>query len=567
MKDIIVRSFKILSKTFKKKFYLIFIMMMINSLLELGSILIIPSYLAIISNPEKYNELIKNNYIKNNITIVISLIFILYFIIKLLYSYYFEKIKGNFVYDIYLFTSDLIFKKYLNVNYEYYLKLNTSTLIKKITRDTNEYSNNIILPILNIITNVFVLLFILVTLLFINFKITFIIILIFTFTSVLLLTHNKKKLQKFKDSTNKYFTKIIKTVNETFGGFKEVKIFNKEKYFLDKYNEYNLNLKEGQIHLYITNQQIRPTLELVISFLLVIICFITYFLNYNKSEIIYIITLLGISSLKILPSISLVLNQISQIKFYSYVLNTFENLTEQTYAPTNSILTKIPFNDELILKNITFGYENLLFENLSLKIKKGEFVGIIGESGIGKSTLIDIILALIEPKDGNIFIDDLQINDKNKIEYRNLIGYIPQNIFLNENSIAENIAFGIKKNEINMNLLAQVIDLAMLNEFIQNSEFNIDKNIGERGNKISGGQKQRIGIARALYKEPEILIFDESTTGLDKKNEDEILNNLLLLKKKKTIIFITHNPNVVKVCDKIYELKNLKLVEIKNNLQ
>ncbi|EHR1320558.1 ABC-type lipopolysaccharide transporter PglK, partial [Campylobacter jejuni] len=209
-----------------------------------------------------------------------------------------------------------------------------------------------------------------------------------------------------------------------------------------------------------------------------------------------------------------------------------------------------------------FGYEGkkYLFKNLNLNIKKGEKIAFIGESGCGKSTLVDLIIGLLKPKEGQILIDEQELNANNTKNYRQKIGYIPQNIYLFNDSIAKNITFGDAVDEEKLN---RVIKQANLEHFIKNLSQGVQTKVGDGGSNLSGGQKQRIAIARALYLEPEILVLDEATSALDTQSEAKIMDEIYKISKDKTMIIIAHRLSTITQCDKVYRLEHGKLKEEK----
>ena len=248
---------------------------------------------------------------------------------------------------------------------------------------------------------------------------------------------------------------------------------------------------------------------------------------------------------------------------------TLFQLNKEFSLKTNTKKTKatqIDFKKSIILKNIDFKYNNSKSKTLNkinLKINKNEFIGIIGESGSGKTTLINIIIGLIKPSKGKILIDNKEIENQD-LNWIKKIGYVPQSTFLLDSSLKENIAFGKYKNEINKSKIIELLKLTQLKKFINRSSKKINLEVGERGSRISEGQKQRIGIARALYKNPDILVFDEITSSLDQSTEDKIMSDIHKLKGKKTIIFISHKKNILKRCNKIIEIKNQKIKVLNN---
>ena len=257
---------------------------------------------------------------------------------------------------------------------------------------------------------------------------------------------------------------------------------------------------------------------------------------------------------RILPSLSRIINSLQSITFGNNSLNTVHKSLEELKLVNPTKYLDINFKDKVSLKNLSFRYnnDNNIFDNINLEIYKGELVGLIGPSGSGKSTLVDIISGLLKPIDGKIIIDNKILGKYEKIK----CGYVSQNVFLIDDTIQKNIAFGENEGEIDTNRINQAVRESQLEEFVKKLPNGLNTIVGERGTKISGGQKQRIGIARALYSDASLLIFDESSNALDSKTEKEFLNTILEMKKRKTIIFISHKNIFIEHFDKIYKIKN-----------
>lgn len=227
----------------------------------------------------------------------------------------------------------------------------------------------------------------------------------------------------------------------------------------------------------------------------------------------------------------------------------------------------MPFREGISLRDICFSYSNdsstLILHNVNLDIRKGQSVGLIGESGSGKTTLANLILGLISPSSGNLVVDDQLIDENNLLGWRSLLGYVPQEVYLMDDTLMRNVAFGLNDEEIDEGRVVEVLQMARLENFLENNTDGLQMMLGERGVRISGGQKQRVGIARALYHDPEILVFDESTSSLDSMTEKEILQTLQPLKGRKTFIIIAHRETALKGCDVIYRIEdgNLSIVK------
>lgn len=277
------------------------------------------------------------------------------------------------------------------------------------------------------------------------------------------------------------------------------------------------------------------------------------------------ITTLGVfvaASFRIIPSINKIISALQNIKFYASTLDIFynESKIKNIYEPYN-LKGTIQFQKKIVISDLTFSYEEGLapvLKKINLTIKKGHTIGIKGESGSGKSTFVDLLVGLHTPNKGEIKVDDINIFE-NIYEWKKLIGYVPQHIFLADESVLQNVAFGIPKDQILINEVIKALKTAQIYDFINGLEKGINTVIGENGIQLSGGQRQRLGIARALYQNPEILILDESTASLDNKTEQHVMEAVNSLRGKKTILIISHRISTLDGCDEIYFVKDGKL--------
>jgi ABC-type bacteriocin/lantibiotic exporter with double-glycine peptidase domain len=353
------------------------------------------------------------------------------------------------------------------------------------------------------------------------------------------------------------------------GGIKEVKLMGKEDFFLAEFSGHSTK-KNRIIAKQLALIQV-PRLFLEFLSVLGIVCLV-FISVYRHVNIEYLLTILGVymvGSYRLIPSVNKIMASLQNIKFHQPVVNLvatelerFKGLEKIAQLATGNKKIHLPFNHLVSVENLSFHYASnnrLVLKDISFQINKGECIGIIGESGSGKSTMIDLILGLMQPVKGKIFCDgkDIQENMRN---WQNLIGYVPQNIYLTDSSLKANIAFGVPADEIDENALEDAISCAMLDTFVKNLEHGVNTQIGERGTKISGGQRQRIGIARALYHNPELLILDEATSALDSETEYDVMKAVTDLKGTRTIIIVAHRHSTLAKCDRIYEFGNGKII-------
>ena len=368
----------------------------------------------------------------------------------------------------------------------------------------------------------------------------------------------KKKLTNWGTIRAEAETKISKILFETFGGIKEVKLFNVDSYFYSIYTKNNSIRSDVTSNSNTLNQLPRFYLELISVLGLTLFIGIMLLQGKDVPTLIATIGVFVAAVFRLIPSINKIITAFQNLKYHNssvnIIYNEFLNLSNN-HKPK----TKINFSlkNKLVISGLTFKYNNdsnFILDNINLEIISGETIGIIGGSGQGKSTFINLICGLYKPLKGIILSDKKNIAD-DIFSWNKIIGYVPQEVFIIDDTIENNILFGRDKNVVNNDSLYKAIKLAQLDEFTQNLPMGLKTKIGERGAQISGGQKQRIGIARALYYDPPLLIFDEATSSLDFKTEDLIMNSIYSLKGR-TKFIISHRQSTLKECDKVYEIKN-----------
>jgi len=407
---------------------------------------------------------------------------------------------------------------------------------------------------------------------------TTLVILFFIVVATIYTFITNKYLAKWSLIRQVQFNKSTQNLMQGLGSIKEIKLFGREEGFIKNFQQSQVGVHRITKYYNFSSFLPRQLMEyLSIICLLLLILFLVS-INATNEEILYTIGLFAMSAFRLIPSITRSITYAQSLKFsivsikkltteldfeksYNYILNT--HFTNNMFK----VVEKIKFND------VTFKFQTsnkLILKNINFEILKGQTIGIIGSTGSGKSTLIDILIGLLEPKDGFIEINDQKITNDNIFSWKKHIGYVSQNIYLTDDSIKNNIAIGINENDINEDQIHFCLHQAQLDDFINNLPENINSFVGERGVRISGGQKQRIGIARALYHDPNILVLDEATSALDSNTENEIMNVISSLKNK-TIIIIAHRISTLKNCDFIIKLeqgvitKFLKPSELPNN--
>ena len=505
----------------------------------------------------------KNLDAENSIYFFITVLFLI-FIIKNIYLVFFYYYESKFIFQAKTSLINRIFKNYLLQNYTFHLNNNSSKLISNLTIETDIFANCLSF-LLNLLVEIILLTIILSFIFFLN-PILSILLVFFTFFYIYSVYQILKKRTK-KIGGDRVEADAIrqKTLQQSFDGIKEIILFDKREFFI----KYLSNLT-NEIRKFITKFTFINKIQkiLIEVFVLIsIILFITI-LVYSDTEPAKITAYMGIYLLAIIKVIPSVNKVVSAGNYLQYASNSLDKLNNELKIRSDSlnnnfIEKKIRFERSIILEDVSFKYlDKAILENINLELKKNSFIGIVGDSGSGKSTLSNLLLGLYQPQSGKISIDGNDIF-KNIKSYQKLIGYVPQNVFLLDDSIKNNIAFGVEKSKISDQKLYKSIELSSLNNFINKLPNKVDQIVGEKGLKISGGEKQRIGIARALYKNPKILILDEPTSSLDSRTELEIINELFLLKNYITMFVITHKLENLKKADNIFKIENNKLLNIK----
>jgi ABC-type bacteriocin/lantibiotic exporter with double-glycine peptidase domain len=571
----ILQKIVFIVKDFKKYTLYLFFLVLAAALLE---VLSLASLLPIIyfffgkkTNPyienflekinlvlEKFNIVSLNSF--NLILLLVSLIFLFKFLFLIYLNFFRSYLNSRITYKI---TNNL-FKKYLHQDYKFFFRRSSANLIFLI----NEVQI-VILRVFSLLVDVssdlLIALFIVIFL--INYNSTITIFILSFFISVCFFYFQILKIihKNYSFLRNNLNEKKINFIEESFHGVKEIKIFNLFNFVYEKFKQecsklFNLEAKEERLRL-----SIRITIEFFL-FILFIILIIFLSKNNQKHENILIdLVFFLVATSRILPIVNRLILNIQSIKSRISSLNSIYNdlnLSDNSQIQQNKNSSSIfKFNRAIIFKNVYYRYNNeskFIFKDLSFEIKKNKIVGITGPSGVGKSTLVDLMAGLLSPTNGNIFVDDKILTYSNSSKWMNFICYVPQFVFLNSSTILSNIAFLKKDEVVNKKLFKKSIQMACLEEFINNLPIKENTLIGPEGIKLSGGQRQRIGLARAFYKNAEIFIFDEATNALDDDNSDVIIKNIISLKK--TVIFISHSQDILNKCDEIIRIEDLSVI-------
>lgn len=560
-----------LEKKQLNRIFLITVLIFISALLEAVGISLVIPLVSIIFDP---NYLSKNevfgvffsNKLQTNIIFSLLIILGLFFIFKNLFVLFLNWTQNKLINSISLEMSQRLYKTYLNSPYQFHAKSNKSQLYNNISHVTSFISG--LESLMNLITESLILLSILSVLLYFEFIGTLLILIIFILFSGIIFMFTSQKLANWGKFRFQFFEKKLRNVTQTLTAIKEIKILNRQKYFFDEFTEnekkdLNISNKEKIINLV-------PRLTFEIAFIVCISSFLIYKLNFDfkTSETIALLALYAAAFFRVFPSALRIIFNINRIinvsKIIKEIFNEFR-INEVKKINYNKEEKNFLFKEKIVIRDLSFKFDESkknIINSVNFDIKFGEKVGIVGETGSGKSTLVNLISGLIKPQSGEILVDGNDINKSSKSWYMQL-GYVFPETFLTNESIKQNIAFGVEEKKIDNNLINHAVIKSELFDFIENLNEKIETKIGEFGAKISSGQRQRIGIARALYHTPKLLILDEATSALNLEVEKKILNNLIKLGKNITILIISHRESTLVNCDKIFRVEDGVLNRIK----
>lgn len=531
------------------------------AILEMGSVAILgPVIQSIYGNSNIFSKI---KFISEiglpQENILVALIFLCVFVIvKNFLAYLFQKNFSRTIFRLKANLSQRLFKKYLSQNYQFYLQSNSADLINNISNVTSIFSQHSVMGLVNLIADLLIVMLILGYLFYIQ-PLGMLVASIF-FGGILFFVNGKAKkaLDGVGFKRKEYETAGLKNLQQTFSAIKEVKVFGSEDYFLSKYAL--SNDKNADVETVIQVYQSLPKLwfECVGLVTLSILLMTAVYLGSSREELVVLLAIFGAGAFRLIPAMSRILGSIQLVRSSHYAIQIlFDQLViDKTQVINVPVTQKKLIFSELSIKNLCFKYpgsQEWTIKNLSVKAVKGEVLGLVAPSGSGKSTLITLIMGLLNPTSGEILVNNLNIDTCLK-SWQEIIGYVPQNIYLSDETILENILFSTSADAINHQALEYALRISRVDHLIKELPQGLHTPLGDFGTRFSGGQKQRIAIARALYRQPQLMILDEATTGLDAQVESEIFSALTNIKHEVTMIVISHNQSVLNNCDRVVYL-------------
>lgn len=568
----------LLNKRQRKQFYILQVLVVLMAFTELLGIASIAPFMALvgdISLVEKegiYSTLYQLSGFTNPMD------FLFYVGVAVLFTLAFSTIISMFtVWRLSLFgakvgveIADQLYTHYMQQDWLFHAGGSSAQLTKQVSTEAIRVTNGIIQPLMHLNAKIVLAAFIALSILVYDSITAIFGLLLFMGAYFFLYRIVRKRLQVNGKNLSKVATERFRLMNEGFGGIKDVLLLNRHHDFIERFQ------KSGKIFAYAQGTNIsisqvpRYFMELIAFGAMISLVLLLIKLHKgNLGAVLPILAVYALAAFKLLPALQQIYSSITQIKGNAAAFESIKNdLTlslKISQVLTDEIIEDhLSLKEKIILNNITFSYPNKLnpaISNLNMVIPVNSVVGIVGASGSGKSTTIDLLLGLLIPQHGEMYIDDVHITETNMRAWQNTIGFVPQSIYLSEGTIAENIAFGLPVQDINLDQVNNAIKLANLTELVNQLSDGVHTKVGERGVQLSGGQRQRIGIARALYHDAAVLVFDEATSALDGLTEKTIMEAIHDFSGKKTIIMIAHRLKTVRECDIIFMMEQGKIVD------
>lgn len=562
----------LMDKKQKQSMAKLLVIMIFAAMLETCAVMMVMTVVELITNPEELVQGDKYTMVCDILNLesvvefsVLAILFcIILYIAKNGFQFILQRSMYRFIYRNQFKTASSLMKNFVSRNYEYYLDAETSVIQRSITADvSNMYA--LIMSVLQIISEVIVALFLVGALAMQDPVMTVIIAVLLVVTLGVIKNIIKPIMNRTGKENQDYGASMFSWIAQTIQGIKEIKVAGREQYFIGEYCKVGEGYVKAMERFSLFNNTPKLLIETVciaglLGYIMVLIVSGT-----DVSGMVSLFAAFGIAAMRLLPAASRINNQMTSMAFNEpFFFNVSDNLVEETDDEHTDISyavvakEKLPVTKAVTFENITYHYPNsdrLIFDHANVSFPIGKSIGIVGTSGAGKTTIIDILLGLLDLQEGKVKADDVDIKEHYR-EWLANVGYIPQMIFLLDADIRKNVAFGVPEDEIDDERLWHALKEAQLDEFVKTLPEGVNTGIGERGIRLSGGQRQRIGIARALYNDPEVLILDEATSALDNDTEAAIMESINRLHGKKTLVIIAHRLQTIEKCDMVFRVED-----------
>lgn len=562
------------------------VLILIGGVLETMSVSMMLPVVQVIMDPDSLmtnayvSGIVKMLHIDSSRQLIILMLgaLIILFVIKNAYLLFQTYVQNTFVTRNRNRMISRVMREFLNRPYEEYLGADIPTVFRLTDSDIPN-AFELILVMIQMLTEVVVTVFICCALVIVSPAMCLFIVVIFLGMTIMITKVLKPRLNAIGRRNQSIQSRIAKWRIQSIYGLKDVKVLHREEFFVRNYYESGAIGANVARNYAVLNNLPRLLIETVFMAAMLLFIMLYMLRGGDISVLIPQLSAFAVAAVRVMPSASRINTYLSQIAYSQPCLDyLYENLTAEMKVDVNGSVTgltkgdqgqtesdrhSLELKDKIVLDHISFTYPNTekpIFTDAHMEVHKGQSVGIMGPSGAGKSTIVDILLGLLHAQEGTITCDGVNIFD-DYASWLGKIGYIPQAIYLIDESIRDNIAFGIDADKIDDKRIWEVLEEAQLKEFVEELPDGLDTTIGDRGVRISGGQRQRLGIARALYHNPEILVFDEATSALDGDTEKAVMDAVNSFHGRKTMVIIAHRLNTIAKCDVIYKVENEKIVE------
>lgn len=578
MFKMIKQLFSLLSAKQRREFYILQVLVVVMAFTELLGIASIAPFMtlvgdiSILQRDGLFSELYKMSGIKSPTD------FLFYTGLIVLISLTFSAIVSMFtvwrlsIYGAKIGTeiADRLYIYYMQQDWQFHSSGSSAQLTKQVSTEAMRMTSGIVQPLMQMNAKIVLAFIISISIIIYNPFIAIIGLIIFALAYFLLYKLVRKKLSSNGEKLSNVYTERFKLMNEGFGGIKDVLLLNRSQDFIERFQESGTVYARAHGVNTAISQVPRYFMELIAFGAMIGLVLILIKLHQNNLGIVLpILAVYALAAFKLLPALQQVYSGLTQIKgnsaaFESVKIDLEESIGDQKPFIKEGIPIKVRLDKEIKLADIKYNYPGKVqpaVNGVTMTIPVNSVVGLVGSSGSGKSTLIDLLLGLLIPQDGNLYIDGICITSTNRRAWQDKLGFVPQSIFLSEGTVAENIAFGIPVKDISLEQVNKALTLANLTELVEQLPDGVNTKVGERGVQLSGGQRQRIGIARALYHEAEVLVFDEATSALDGITEKIVMNAIHEFSGQKTIVMIAHRLKTVEKCDLIYFMEHGKIID------
>ena len=556
----------ILTKVERRRMVFILLLMLVGSVLETFSLgLVVPAV----------GLLVKPNYVQNfpaidnflghpsevQFAVIAMASLVVIYLLKSAFLVWSAWVQGGFSLAITARIGRELFENYLRQPYPFHLQRNSSVLIRN-SQSSTALMGGVFDPILSIMTDSLVTLGLFSLLIKLEPIGSLTTLAVFGFSAWLFRRFTNVRIKRWGEAQNNYRGAIIQHLQQGLGGVKDVKILGREDYFISEYSD-QLTGSAAVTRRYAVSQMLpRTGLEILTIAGLAVLVSTMVVSGEDLNNVLPVLGLFGAAAFRLVPAVSRMVTMVQTIAINRPIVNELFNDLSLRSPNSPKRQNHDGFAQELEVNDLSFKYETAptnALSNVSLRVKRGEAVGLVGPSGSGKSTLVDVLLGLMAPASGAVLVDGVNVQDRIRW-WQDQIGYVPQSIFLTDDTLRRNVAFGLPKSEIDDAAVDAAIRAAQLEEFVNSLPLGLETVVGERGVRLSGGQRQRIGIARALYHNPDVLVLDEATSSLDTETEHGVMQAVQALQGEKTVIIVAHRLSTVEYCDRLYRLESSRIV-------